>query len=648
MNNSRSSNSDGTCTVAILAGGQGTRLAVRSGTLPKPMVPLLGKPVLEHQIECCRDAGFTDIALLVHFRFEAIKEYFGDGSTLGVRIRYIVEESPRGTAGALRDALPHMASRFLVLYGDTYFDIDLRRLWERHINAEASATMFIHPNDHPQDSDLLALDDNGFVRAIFPYPHQPGTDQLNLVNAALYVFERTGLEAFMPATGKGDIAKNTFPAMLAAGRRILGYVSPEYIKDMGTPERLDKVERDIVAGLPERLSTRALRAAVFLDRDGTLIDEVGHLKDPDQVRLLPGAASAVRQLNRAGLLSVVVTNQPVVARGEVTLEGLKRIHARMESRLGEDGAYLDRLYYCPHHPDRGFAGEVAELKVACDCRKPAPGMIDRACRELNISRKDSWIVGDNAADIEAGRRTGVRTILVRTGHAGEEDRLPLRPDYVMPDLETAIDWILEGHVRTARAFLPLLPLIHEDVRVVLISGLARAGKSSAAQVLKEQLAGLGRVAHVVALDAWLRPTEERPEGTGVENRYDLAAAGATLAGIASSRSRKILTTRVNDRRHKGFFHHALRHSIGPQDLLIIEGVPAYELTSALATVRCIRIFVTVDEPTRLARLKADYAWRGVDPRTVDALYASRLSDEVPAVAASAASADFILSSNILE
>lgn len=642
------SRTDGRCTVAILAGGQGTRLSTRSGNLPKPMVPVLGVPLLQHQIERCREAGFMDVALLVHFRHEVLRAHFGDGSAFGVRIRYLVEKSPRGTAGALRDALPCMAERFLVLYGDTYFDVDLRRLWDAHARAQGCATMFLHPNDHPDDSDLVALDAQGFVERIFPYPHTHGSDHRNLVNAALYVLERKGLDRFAPAEGKGDIAKDMFPALIAAGRRIFGYVSPEYIKDMGTPQRLDRVELDIVAGLPDRLSARGQRAAVFLDRDGTMIEEVGHLKHADQVILLPGAGAAIRRLNRSGRLSVVVTNQPVIARGEVSPEGLELIHARMESLLGGEGAYIDRLYYCPHHPDRGFAGEVAALKMTCECRKPAPGMLDRACRELDISRTDSWMVGDSAADVEAGRNAGVRTILVRTGHAGAGGQLVLRPDYVVHDLTAAVDWILEGHARTARALLPLLPrLCRADVRVVLVAGPAGAGKSSAMQVLKEQLKSLGRTAHVITLDAWLRPSGKRREGAGVLARYDLAAAGTALAGIASSRGRETLATQIYDRSSREFLPQALLHSIGPDDLLIVEGVPAFHLMPYMGALSSARVFIDVDEPTRRARLQADYALRGVTAHSFEASYCSRMVDEVAVVRADAKSADFIVTTDSL-
>ncbi len=140
---------------------------------------------------------------------------------------------------------------------------------------------------------------------------------------------------------------------------------------------------------------------------------VDHLAQPDDVVLAPGAAQAIRQINDSEHLAVLVTNQPMLAKGMLTREGLERIHARMETLLAEEqGAYLDRIYYCPHHPERGFEGEVATLKIDCDCRKPKPGMLLAAARELNIDLTGSWMIGDTEADVAAGQKAGCRTLLV--------------------------------------------------------------------------------------------------------------------------------------------------------------------------------------------------------------------------------------------
>lgn len=630
------------CTVAILAGGIGTRLLERSGDLPKPMVQVNGKPVLEHQIDLCRRNGFCDIALLVRHRHEKISEYFGNGTLFGVSITYCIESELRGTSGALRDALPTLADRFLVLYADTFVDVDLRKIWQVHLKSDVNATLLLHPNDHPQDSDLVDVDARGSVRAILPYPHPPGRETRNLVNAALYVLERDGLEDVTPSEGKEDIAKHMFPRMLELGRRLQGYVTPEYIKDMGTPERLDKVERDFIAGLPERLSTRNLRSAVFLDRDGTLIREVNHLKLPEQVELLPGVGAAVRRINRSGTLAVVVTNQPVVARGEITIEGLSRVHARFESRLGCEGAYIDGLYFCPHHPDKGFSGEIPELKGPCFCRKPQPGLIEQACRDLSIDRRNSWMIGDTTTDIEAGRRAGIRTILLRTGYGGSDVKHALRPDYVCPDLPDAVDWILDGHSRTSRQIAPIAVTASSGKRLVLVGGLARAGKSFAAQVLKELLYALGREAHVISLDGWLKPKGERAEGAGVCERYELATASTLISNLARSSTREILQEPLYDRVSRTAGALMIEHSVGPEDILIVEGVPALLMDELIGLPHIVKVYVDSIPSNRTERLSKDYIWRGQTKDQFEATFAMRELDEAPVIVQSRYSADFIV------
>lgn len=630
------------CNVAILAGGMGTRLRERSGDLPKPMVPVLGKPVLQHQIELCKQHGFCNIALLVQHRHEKISEYFGDGIALGVNLTYAIENEPRGTAGALRDALPLLSDRFFVLYGDTFLDVDMRKMWNAHMGSGAVGTLLLHPNDHPQDSDLVVIDAQGSVCSILPYPHPPGREVRNLVNAALYVLERVGLEAVTPIEGKADIAKHMFPRMLDLGQRLHGYVTPEYIKDMGTPERLDKVERDFVAGLPERLSTRHLRSAVFLDRDGTLIREINHLTAPDQLELLPDVAAAVRRLNREATLAVVVTNQPVVARGDISIEGLTKVHARLESQLGAEGAFIDGLYFCPHHPDKGFPGEVPELKGPCLCRKPEPGLIDQACRDLSIDRRNSWIIGDTTSDIEAGRRAGIRTILLRTGYAGSDAKHAIRPDYICPDLTDAVEWVLDGHADMTRRMAKIAVTASNSKRLVLVGGLARTGKSFAAQVLKELLFALGREAHVVSLDGWLKPKDQRFEGTGVCDRYDLKAAGNVIATVALSKTREVLRELLYDRVARIAGDLAIEHSIGPEDILIVEGVPALLMNELNKLTNTVKVFVDIAPSIRTERLTKDYKWRGKPTDQHEETIAMRELDETPVVMQSRSLADFVI------
>ena len=428
--------------LVIVAGGQGTRLKERLGGLPKPMVDVAGKPLLEHQVLLARRYGIEDIVLLTGHGAEAIRDYFGDGSPWGARIRYFEEGQPLGTAGAVLSAIDRLAERFIVMYGDTMLNADLSRFWRAHEMSEAAASLFLHPNDHPADSDLVEVDENSRIVAFHPYPHDPGRYYANLVNAALYVIGRDALLPWKGRRDAPDFGKHLFPRMLAAGCALNGYRSPEYIKDAGTPERLDKAIADYKSGKIDRGSFATPVPAVFLDRDGTLNEEINRVKSAEELRVFDGVAAAIRQLNRSEYRAVVITNQPVVARGDCTEAELRRIHNRLETELGREGAYLDAIYFCPHHPDKGFPGERAELKIRCDCRKPEIGLIRRAVADLNLDLSRSWLIGDSSADTKTAANAGIPSILVTTGHAGKDGRYPDRPGHVFPDLGAAVRFIL--------------------------------------------------------------------------------------------------------------------------------------------------------------------------------------------------------------
>jgi histidinol-phosphate phosphatase family protein len=437
--------------LVILAGGKGTRLKDRLGDLPKPLIPIAGQPLLEHQMALARAHGFTEVLLFVHYRAELIQQQIGDGARWGLRIRYIVEKEPLGTAGAVLAGFDHLAHRFAVLYGDTMVNVDLTRLWNAHAGSEAAATLFLHPNNHPLDSDLVEIDAKNWVTAFHNRPHPANLFFQNLVNAGLYVIERRALEPSRSNTKPIDFGKDLFPAMLMRGARLLGYNSPEFIKDIGTPSRYDWVCGQYEAGIVQRSTLATPQCAVFMDRDGTLVKEVSAqgLRSAEQLELLPGVAEAIHQLNHSGLRAVLVTNQPVVAKGFCTEEELQQIHNKLETLLGREHAFLDRIYYCPHHPEKGFPGERAELKIDCDCRKPKPGMIFRAQRDLNIDLDRSWLIGDTTTDVQAARNAGVKSILVRTGHAGADRKYAAEPTFTFGTLPEAVQFIVGQEKETA-------------------------------------------------------------------------------------------------------------------------------------------------------------------------------------------------------
>ena len=432
----------------ILAGGAGTRLKDRLGDLPKPMIPIAGKPLLEHQLELAKAHGFTDLIFFVHYRADLIEKHFGDGSKWGVRIRYVTEREPLGTAGAVLAGSELLAERFVVLYGDTMVNVDLGRIWKAHEEARADATLLLHPNDHPLDSDLVEVDEAARVLAFHNRPHPPGRWFQNLVNAGLYVLEKKPLLAQREALASGgpriiDFGKDIFPAMVRGGATLLGYNSPEFIKDIGTPARYDRVCAQFANGTIARSSLATPQRAVFLDRDGTLVPDKDCLQSADGLELLPGVAAAVHDLNHHAWRTVVVTNQPVIAKGWCDEAELQRMHNKLETLLGLEHAFLDRIYYCPHHPEAGFEGERPELKIRCDCRKPGIGMIQKAAAELNIDLVQSWMIGDTTTDMQTAKNAGLRSILVRTGAGGKDGKHDVQADFVVANLEAAVQRILE-------------------------------------------------------------------------------------------------------------------------------------------------------------------------------------------------------------
>lgn len=426
--------------VVILAGGRGTRLGEHAHDIPKPMVTIGGRPNLEHQVMLAKRYGFTNVLFLVSHLADRIRAYFGDGRQFGVDISYSIEEPPLGTAGALRHAASQLDERFLLLYGDIFVECDLGCLWEDHADNRPMATLVVHPNDHPYDSDLIETDAEGWVSTIHPKSRPEDQYLPNLVNAAVSVIERDILK-WIPPDSHLDLAIDTFRGL--AGHRLLrAYRSAEYFKDFGTPNRLAQVRRDFEMGKTARLSRSSRRPAVFVDRDGVINKEVSHLSDPAEMELIPGAAEGIRRLNEAGYLVVVVTNQPVVARGECSLNTLRLIHNKMETLLGRERAWVDALYFCPHHPEKGFPYEIPELKIDCSCRKPKTGMFEQAIADWDISLRESFVVGDSRRDVIAAHRLGIPAIGVKSGHGCSDCDAFEPPDVLVDDLAAAANTIL--------------------------------------------------------------------------------------------------------------------------------------------------------------------------------------------------------------
>ncbi len=409
----------------IMAGGKGTRIASVRNDVPKPMISICGKPILEYQIENLKTCGLTDIILVIGYLGDKIKDYFGDGSKFDVKIEYFIEDHPLGTAGALFK-MPQLTEDFLLLCGDVIMDVDFNRFIEFHKSHKAWASLMSHPNGHPFDSSLLVTeievprvkggmpeDTHKVIRWMAKEDER--TYYKNRVNAGIEIISPELLKEtkknFIPrhpeTPDKIDLDRDVLKPNIKSGR-IFAYDTPEYIKDMGTPERYYEVENDIVSGKVHARNLKNKQKAIFLDRDGTINKMVGFITKPEQFELIDGAAEAVKAINKSGYLAIVVTNQPVIARGDCTFEELQTVHEKMETELGKKGAFIDAIYICPHHTDKGFPGERLEYKCDCDCRKPKPGLLLQAAKDFNIDLPESYMIGDSDRDMKAGENAGVK------------------------------------------------------------------------------------------------------------------------------------------------------------------------------------------------------------------------------------------------
>lgn len=395
-----------------MAGGRGARIAELFPNIPKPLIPVNGMPILEREIRSLAAQGFKDIILTIGYLADKISSYFGDGSKFGVSIEYFVEETPLGNAGALFQLREKIGDEpFLLLNADAAFDVDFNRMVAFHKQHKCLATLFTHPNSHPYDSGLIIADEDGKVEKWLSKEDERPQWYNNRVNAGLHIIDPKMLDEVFKnlktdettgfPKGKVDLDRQILKPFCGTGQ-IFCYDSPEYVKDMGTPERFHQVEADFKKGVVQTKNLRNKQKAIFLDRDGTLNNYVGFLRDIDDFELIEGVPEAIKLINQSGYLAIIVTNQPVIARGEVSWDELNEIHRKMETLLGKEGAYIDGIYICPHHPDKGFDGERPEYKIECDCRKPKPGMFLQAAKDFNIDLSECYMIGDSKSDYEAG------------------------------------------------------------------------------------------------------------------------------------------------------------------------------------------------------------------------------------------------------
>ena len=419
----------------IMAGGKGTRLATITKDVPKPMVPIMGKPLLEYQIENLKENGVNNIILVIGHLGNVIKDYFGDGKKFGVNISYYYEEEPLGTAGALDKIKDVLEDTFFIVFGDLFINVDFDRFLDFHNNKKSLLTLFSHPNSHPYDSDIVIVNNDNKVIGWSYKKEERKEDYRNLVNAGLYVINKniiiTKVEEIKRQLNieKIDLEKDIIIPLISEGL-IYVYQSSEYVKDVGTPDRLAKVTNDYLRGICESRNLDHKQKCIFLDRDGTINDYLGYITNKDDIIIKDDVCEAIKLINESEYLSVVITNQPIISKGLCTKKDLDKINNRIHTLLGYKHAYLNGLYYCPHDDNDN-----------CECRKPKIGLLNKAAKEFNIDLNSSWFIGDTYKDIQTGKNANMKTILLKTGNPNK-GKLEIKADKEADSLLDAIKEIL--------------------------------------------------------------------------------------------------------------------------------------------------------------------------------------------------------------
>lgn len=426
----------------IVAGGKGTRiLGITKNIIPKPMIKINDKSILEYQLEVFKANGITDIIIIVGHLGEQIEDYFKDGKSFGVSISYVREEFPLGTAGGLYFLKNKINEDFILVYGDLIFDVDFQKMLDFHKKNSSYITLLTHPNTHPYDSDLIVCDKNNKIIAIDRKDNKRSYYN-NLANAGIFIVSNELLKSF-DILQKLDFEKDIVFKCICENKNIMSYRSTEYVKDCGNIDRFNSIKADIDNNIPQIRNLKNKQKAIFLDRDGTINTFIPYLNNKNQFSLIDGVCDAIKRINQSEYLCIVVTNQPVIARGEATLEDVNEIHKKMETLLAESGCYVDDIYFCPHHPDKGFANEINELKIDCSCRKPKIGMLLQAQEQYNIDLSKSIVVGDSDNDIQMAQNAQCHSVLLYDELKDKQKIHKSSPNLITKDLNTAINLILK-------------------------------------------------------------------------------------------------------------------------------------------------------------------------------------------------------------
>jgi histidinol-phosphate phosphatase family protein len=433
---------DNNSSVVILVGGEGSRLKGINPHLPKSLFRINDQTLLDRILNSFDIQKMNQVFLITNKNHDIFKEYVEQNYNLNIKV--IKDNKFKGTGGAILEKLQSLNEHIIVILGDIFYNLDLNQLLDFHLAEDAAATIVCHPSSHPLDSDLVKLDENNQILKIYSKEKEKPKIFSNMAMTGIYIFKKQSLAQInLKSIGVKDVidlSNDIVPKLIEFGHKLKAFISHDYIKDAGTPKRIYEINQDLLSNIS--VTQRENRPIVFFDRDGTIIEEKGFITDINQVVIKKSVAKCIKDLNDLGILVCMVTNQPVIARGDCTFEEVNVINDYISMLLAlENGAYFNLIKICPHHPDSGFKGEVSELKITCSCRKPGIKMFEECIQELQANRSKMFVIGDTDKDIIAGQQIGARTLLISKDVMGMN--LLTNPDYIESDFNKVLLHILK-------------------------------------------------------------------------------------------------------------------------------------------------------------------------------------------------------------
>ena len=394
--------------IAILIGGSGTRLKKILRNKPKAFLKIGNKPIIFHQIEklsvikkrifILSKTNYKKFHNLLKKKFKRLKFIF------------LEENKPLGNAGCLKNLEKYNSENFLIIYGDLIFNIDFKKFIKFHLQKKSHLTLLVHPNDHPSDSDIVEINKEFKIIKLHNKPHKK-MNIGNLCMSGIFIINKKILK-YLKLDKFQDFSNDLLGKLLKTNLKIHAYNTREYVKDAGTLDRINLIKKQIRTKKFINGNLNKKIPAIFLDRDGVINKDNFKNQYQNPLKLNYEVIKAVKQINDNGYLSVIVTNQPAVAKGFITLKKLENDHKKLEYLFGKNNAYFDRIYFCPYYPHSGFKGENIKFKRKSSCRKPNNGMFLRAIKDLNINKKNSYMIGDRDVDYLAAKKTGIKCLIV--------------------------------------------------------------------------------------------------------------------------------------------------------------------------------------------------------------------------------------------